>query len=102
VSILAELVALRGSTPRVSEAVSPASGGRPASEATGAVSTGSHDQGGQAADAEEVTDPVCGMMVIPSRARFTADHDGQSHWFCAAGCETAFRRDPDRYLGSRQ
>jgi len=85
VSILAELVALRSMTPRVSESevegAAPAPGG-----------------GSGAASSSEVTDPVCGMMVITSHARFGVEHQGERYWFCAAGCETAFRRDPDRYL----
>ncbi len=101
VSILAELVALRGSASHVSEAAPSARGGRSALAEAGAVSTGSGEDRREAAANEETTDPVCGMMVIPSRARFSADHDGQGYWFCAAGCETAFRRDPDRYLGAR-
>jgi xanthine dehydrogenase accessory factor len=99
VSILAELVALRGSTPRVTEAGSSALGEGSASAGAGAVLTGANDPGGEASDAE-VTDPVCGMMVIPATARFSAEHAGRRWWFCAAGCETAFRGDPSRYLSS--
>nr|MCQ3805340.1 XdhC family protein [Acidimicrobiia bacterium] len=66
VSILAELVALRGSATRVSEAAVSAGGGSAAVEA-GASSGVSGESGGEAADPHaEVTDPVCGMVVIPS------------------------------------
>ena len=89
VSILAELVALRSVAPRVaqvgSETGTAVHGGRGVGSASGAGSA-------------EVTDPVCGMMVIAARARFWADHGGERYWFCAAGCETAFRGEPDRYL----
>ena len=96
VSILAELVALRGSAPRVSEVAAPGSGvGSASVEASGrSVRSGDPVVAGPET---EVTDPVCGMMVIPARARFSSDHDGRSYWFCAAGCETSFRRDPARY-----
>ena len=87
VSILAELVALRSVTPRVAE---------PAEE-KGPVSVGpERSEAGSA----EVSDPVCGMMVIPTQARFRVEYRGQRYWFCAAGCETAFRHRPDRYLSS--
>ena len=87
VSILAELVALRSVTPRVAE---------PAEE-RGPVSVGpERSEAGSA----EVSDPVCGMMVIPTQARFRVEYRGQRYWFCAAGCETAFRHRPDRYLSS--
>ena len=99
VSILAELVALRGSAPRVSEAAVPAGGGSAVEEA-GATSGVSGESGGEAADPyAEVTDPVCGMVVIPSGARFSAEHEGRRYWFCAAGCETAFRREPQGFVG---
>lgn len=86
VSILAELVALRSSTPRVSEPEEerPASVRRERSESS----------------ASEVTDPVCGMMVTTSHARFSVERRGRRYWFCAAGCETSFRRDPGRYLSA--
>ena len=86
VSILAELVALRSVTPRVAESEEdvPASVRQERSES----------------GASEATDPVCGMMVITSQARFGVEHRGSRYWFCAAGCETSFRRDPDRYLSS--
>ena len=61
VSILAELVALRSVAPRVaqvgSEAGAACHGGPGVGSASGAGSA-------------EVTDPVCGMMVIPARGRF--------------------------------
>lgn len=98
VSILAELVALRGSAPRVSELAASGSGGASAPMETCAGSRDSGDTGVVMMDDEEVTDPVCGMMVMASGARFSAEHAGARYWFCAAGCETAFRRDPSRYL----
>ncbi len=99
VSILAELVALRGSTPRVSEAAASDSG-RGTAPTEGVVSACSDEPETVDTVGEEVTDPVCGMMVIPDRARFSAQHLGRRYWFCAAGCETAFRRHPMSYLGA--
>ena len=43
-------------------------------------------------------DPVCGMEVDPATARFSAEHDGATYWFCAAGCQRRFEEDPLVYL----
>ncbi len=44
------------------------------------------------------TDPVCGMAVDVSAARFVSRHDGAEIYFCAAGCQRAFESDPHTYL----
>jgi xanthine dehydrogenase accessory factor len=38
----------------------------------------------------EATDPICGMMVDVATARYTSERDGQTYYFCCAGCKTAF------------
>jgi xanthine dehydrogenase accessory factor len=50
--------------------------------------------------AELATDPVCGMTVDPTTAHFSTDHDGTTYYFCAAGCQTAFEKTPEAFLGS--
>ncbi|MFQ6101678.1 MAG: YHS domain-containing protein [Anaerolineae bacterium] len=45
-----------------------------------------------------VKDPVCGMMVDPQTAPAKAEYKGQTYYFCAPGCKTAFEKDPDKYL----
>jgi xanthine dehydrogenase accessory factor len=35
-------------------------------------------------------DPVCGMEVDVPTARWTAEKNGQTHYFCAPGCRKAF------------
>jgi xanthine dehydrogenase accessory factor len=35
-------------------------------------------------------DPVCGMEVDPTTARWTAERDGETFYFCAPGCRKAF------------
>jgi xanthine dehydrogenase accessory factor len=47
----------------------------------------------------EAVDPVCGMTVAVSGARHVAEVDGQSFYFCCAGCRTAFLADPAKYRG---
>ena len=44
-------------------------------------------------------DPVCGMEVIPSSAAATAEHDGETYYFCNVKCRDKFVTDPDKYLG---
>ncbi|MEN6544020.1 heavy metal translocating P-type ATPase [Parvibaculum sp.] len=43
-------------------------------------------------------DPVCGMTVDPQTAKHRAEHEGETWYFCSAGCEAKFRADPDKYL----
>jgi len=43
-------------------------------------------------------DPVCGMMVDPSRAKATHAHAGKTYYFCCAGCKEKFSADPGKYL----
>ena len=45
-----------------------------------------------------VKDPVCGMDVDPKTA-LTSVYQGQTYYFCAAGCKTKFDADPRKYLG---
>jgi len=48
--------------------------------------------------ASGVKDPVCGMTVDPATAAHRADHDGETYYFCSAGCREKFVADPARYL----
>ena len=51
--------------------------------------------------AATVTDPVCGMMVTPGKARGgSALHLGHEHWFCNPRCREKFVAEPERYLPS--
>ena len=45
-----------------------------------------------------VTDPVCGMTVDPLTSMHALVHQGKSYWFCSAGCEAEFSREPERYF----
>ncbi|HEX4496300.1 MAG TPA: XdhC family protein [Thermoanaerobaculia bacterium] len=46
----------------------------------------------------EATDPICGMSVAVAGARHTAEHAGQTWYFCCGGCRERFLAAPDRYL----
>ncbi len=43
-------------------------------------------------------DPVCGMDVNASAAKFKAEQDGGVYYFCSAGCLQKFRANPNAYL----
>jgi P-type Cu+ transporter len=43
-------------------------------------------------------DPVCGMQVDTSNAQFTAEHEGQTYYFCSRGCMLDFQDEPAKYL----
>lgn len=47
---------------------------------------------------EMATDPVCGMQVATENAQFTAEHEGQTYYFCSRGCMLDFQDEPARYL----
>ena len=47
------------------------------------------------------SDPVCGMQVDPEQARasgLTAEHGGQTYYFCGKGCMLDFKEDPEPYF----
>jgi len=50
----------------------------------------------------EAKDPVCGMMVEIAGARYTTGHNGQTYYFCCAGCKRSFEKEPEKYLASIQ
>ena len=46
-------------------------------------------------------DPVCGMTVnreVASSAGLTAEHEGQSYYFCGRGCRLEFLDDPKPFF----
>jgi Cu+-exporting ATPase len=48
-----------------------------------------------------VKDPVCNMDVDPATARGSAEYQGQTYYFCSAGCVTRFKADPEKYLAPK-
>jgi YHS domain-containing protein len=47
------------------------------------------------------TDPVCGMQVESVQAaakELTAEHNGETYYFCGKGCMLDFKDDPERYF----
>ncbi|MBI3757059.1 MAG: heavy metal translocating P-type ATPase [Deltaproteobacteria bacterium] len=49
-------------------------------------------------EAHFVLDPVCGMKVTPSSAKYSCEHDGQQYFFCGQRCLTKFQAEPAKYL----
>ena len=47
-------------------------------------------------------DPVCGMKVKIEGAKNTTVHEGQTYYFCSAGCKQAFDKNPEKYVKSGQ
>ncbi len=43
-------------------------------------------------------DPVCGMTVDTAGAAHTAVHNGETYFFCCAGCQERFVADPAPFL----
>lgn len=43
----------------------------------------------------EAIDPICGMTVDIATARYVTERDGQTYYFCCAGCKKQFERSPD-------
>jgi Cu+-exporting ATPase len=40
------------------------------------------------------------MDVDPATARWSAEHAGRTHYFCAPACRKRFLADPAAYLGA--
>ena len=54
--------------------------------------------GKEAAHGRTEKDPVCGMIVDISDAKFWYELGGATYYFCSARCLEKFKADPDRYL----
>jgi xanthine dehydrogenase accessory factor len=46
---------------------------------------------------QEAKDPICGMSVNVSTAKYKSDFHGDSFYFCCAGCQQTFDKQPDKY-----
>ena len=45
-----------------------------------------------------ITDPVCGMVVVPNKSEISAEIDGETYFFCAENCRKSFLENPQKYL----
>lgn len=49
-----------------------------------------------------VKDPVCEMMIDPATAKGgSAEHKGETYYFCNSKCNDKFRAEPDKYLAPK-
>ena len=46
---------------------------------------------------QEVKDPICGMSVEASTAKYKSELHGNVFYFCCAGCKEKFEKHPDKY-----
>jgi len=46
----------------------------------------------------EAKDPICGMLVNPSQAKYQSEYQGLTFYFCCAGCKHTFDKDPANAL----
>jgi xanthine dehydrogenase accessory factor len=74
VSILAEIIQVHGAKPKASQA-----------NVELPVLT------------EEAKDPICGMSVDVGAAKYKSEFQGNSFYFCCAGCKQTFDKRPDKY-----
>jgi Cu+-exporting ATPase len=44
------------------------------------------------------TDQVCGMTVDPLTSQHKALYRDTTYWFCSAGCQAEFEKEPERFL----
>ena len=51
---------------------------------------------------ELARDPICHMMVDPSKARASSEFEGVAYYFCAPGCKMLFEEDPARHIASEK
>jgi Cu+-exporting ATPase len=51
--------------------------------------------------AERAKDPVCGMTVDPAGAKHHTTHEGETVFFCSAGCRAKFVADPEHYSAAK-
>jgi uncharacterized membrane protein YraQ (UPF0718 family)/YHS domain-containing protein len=50
--------------------------------------------------AQMATDPVCGMTVDPETANAKSQYRGTTYYFCSAGCQATFDKEPTRFAGA--
>jgi len=46
---------------------------------------------------QEVKDPICGMSVEASTAKYKSEFQGNVFYFCCAGCKDKFEKQPEKY-----
>jgi xanthine dehydrogenase accessory factor len=47
---------------------------------------------------QEAKDPICGMTINVSAAKYKSEFRGNSFYFCCVGCKQKFDQQPDKYV----
>lgn len=82
------------------DAVSGSNGAsRPSEEPAG---TEEHAETVAVEEDEEAVDPVCDMIVTVAGARYHAEHEGKTYYFCCPACRKLFQNSPEEYLKPKQ
>ena len=55
----------------------------------------------QSTSGQTAKDPVCGMNVKIEGAKYSAEYQGKTYYFCSEGCKTEFLKNPVKYLGEK-
>jgi YHS domain-containing protein len=42
-------------------------------------------------------DPICGMNVDETTAKYKSDHKGRKYVFCSSMCKEEFEKNPEKY-----
>ncbi|HEX2053994.1 MAG TPA: XdhC family protein [Actinomycetota bacterium] len=71
-------------------------------DSKGSSGTSPSDGSAYSSALEEAVDPVCNMTVTVKGARYTADHEGQTYYFCCPACRKLFQNNPQEYLKVKQ
>ena len=51
---------------------------------------------------EASRDPVCGKVVVESRAAGKTGYAGEMFYFCSKDCQKRFEEEPGRYIGKSE
>lgn len=49
---------------------------------------------------QSAIDPVCGMSVDPEHAAFRSFQNGETYYFCSAGCKESFDENSGKYIAA--
>jgi len=61
-----------------------------------------HDMAAASQTPDTAKDPVCGMSVKISTAKYTSEYKGAKYYFCGESCKTSFDKEPEKYLAKAQ
>jgi Cu+-exporting ATPase len=57
-----------------------------------------HDDAAEHSSGRTAVDPVCAMSIALDSAKYCAEHEGETYFFCSAKCQAKFVAEPVKYL----